>query len=57
MHLKHAKEQNKLEHFIKEHEKTHPKASHHHFHAVVKSMAGGKTKPKRGTSKKASRGD
>jgi hypothetical protein len=49
MHLKEAREKNKLEQFIKEHEKTHPVASHHHFHAVLKSMASGTVKPKRGT--------
>jgi hypothetical protein len=56
MNLKHAKEQNKLEHFIAEREKTHPKGSHRHFHGTIKSMAGGTTKPKRGTSTKPSRG-
>jgi len=50
MNLKEAQKQNKLEHFISEKEKTHPKASHLHFHGVIKSMA--KTsKPKKGTSK------
>ena len=57
MNLKHAKEQNKLEHFISEKEKTHPKASPKHFHGIIKSMAAGKKKPKRGTSKRASLGD
>ena len=57
MNLKTAKDKNKLEHFIAEREKTHPRASHKHFHGVVKSMASGTAKPKKGTSKKASRGD
>ncbi len=56
MHLKEAKAQNKLEHFITEKEKTHPRASHLHFHAVIKSMSAGTVKPKRGTSRKGSRG-
>jgi hypothetical protein len=51
MNLKEAKEQNKLAHFAKEKAKTHPEASHHHFHGVIKSMAGQKSKPKKGTSK------
>lgn len=56
MHLREAKAKNKLEHFIAEKEKTHPRASHRHFHGTIKSMAGGTVKPKRGTSKRASRG-
>jgi hypothetical protein len=51
MNLKEARKQNKLHHFAKEKEKTHPKGSHLHFHGVIKSMAGGKSKPKKGTSK------
>ena len=57
MHLKEAISKNKLAEFAKEHSKTHPKASHKHFHAVLKSMASGTVKPKRGTSRKASRGN
>jgi hypothetical protein len=56
MHLKDAQSKNKLAEFIAEREKTHPKASHKHFHAVVKSMAAGSVKPKSGTSKKPSSG-
>jgi hypothetical protein len=56
MNLKHAKAKNKLEHFITEKEKTHPRASHRHFHGAIKSMIGGTVKPKRGTSKRVSRG-
>jgi hypothetical protein len=56
VHLKEARAKNKLEQFIKEHEKTHPRASKHHCHAVLKSMASGTVKPKRGTSRKGSRG-
>jgi hypothetical protein len=51
MNLKEAKAQNKLDHFVKEKEKTHPKASHLHFHGVVKSMSSKTSKPKKGTSK------
>jgi len=39
MHLKEARDKNKLVHFINEREKTQPKGSHAHFHGVVKSMA------------------
>lgn len=56
MHLRDAKAKNKMEDFMAEREKTHPQASHKHFHAVVKSMASGTAKPKRETSKKVSRG-
>jgi putative IMPACT (imprinted ancient) family translation regulator len=35
MHLKEAKEKNKLEYFIKKRERTHPKASHHHFRYLL----------------------
>jgi hypothetical protein len=33
MHLKEAREKNKLEQFIREHEKTHLRASKHHWKA------------------------
>jgi hypothetical protein len=56
MHLKDAIAKNKLAQFAKEHSKTHPVASRKHFHGVLKSMASGTVKPKRGTSRKASRG-
>jgi hypothetical protein len=49
MHLKEAREENKIPHLIKEHGKTHPKAIRKHFRAVLKSMAKGTAKPKRGT--------
>jgi hypothetical protein len=57
MHLKFAREQGKIEHFISEKEKTHPKASHHHFHATVKAMAAGKSKAAKGASKRRRRDD
>ena len=54
MNLKEAQKSGKLSHFYKEKEATHPKASQHHFHGVIKSMASQKSKPKKGTSKKDS---
>jgi hypothetical protein len=56
MHLKEAIAKNKLGEFAKEHSKTHPRASRQHFHGVLKSMASETAKPKRGTSRKGSRG-
>ena len=55
MHLKEARDKNKLEQFASEHEKTHPVASKRHFHGVISAMALQKKKPKRGTSRKDSR--
>lgn len=55
MHLKEAREKGKLNQFASEHEKKYPPASKKHFHAVLKSMALGTVKPKRGTSQKGSR--
>jgi hypothetical protein len=49
MNLKQAREKKKIPHLIKEHGKAHPKASRKHFHAILKSMAKGNAKPKRGT--------
>jgi len=54
MHLKEARDKNKLKPFIEEKEKTHPVGSHRHFHRVVNSMALRTLKPKPGTSKKGS---
>jgi ppGpp synthetase/RelA/SpoT-type nucleotidyltranferase len=48
MHLKEAKAKVKLKHFIREREKTHPRASKHHFHGVIKAMASQTEKAKRG---------
>jgi hypothetical protein len=56
MHLREARDKQKLEHFITEKEKTHPKASHLHFHATVRSMSAGTPKPKTETSKHSPRG-
>jgi hypothetical protein len=57
MHLKEAREKNKIPQLIKEHGKEYPRASKHHFHAVMNSMVSGTAKPKQGTSKKRSRAD
>lgn len=56
MHLREAREKGKMAQWIKEQEKKHPRASHAHFHGAIKSMASGKKKPKRGTSRRASSG-
>jgi hypothetical protein len=39
MHLKKARAENKIEHFIAEKEKTHPQASHPHFHSAEKRVS------------------
>ncbi len=57
MNLREALGKRSLERFIKTREKQHTKASHKHFHGAVKSMASKTAKPKRGTSKKGSRGN
>jgi hypothetical protein len=57
MHLKEAREKSKIPQLIKEHGKEYPRASKHHFHAVLKSMISGTAKPKRGTLKKRPRAD
>ncbi len=46
MHLEQALSVKKLAAFVAEHGKTHPVASKHHFHAILKSAASGKSKPK-----------
>jgi hypothetical protein len=51
MNLKEAQKQNKLAHFVREKKKTHPQASHLHFHGAIKSMVSQTSKPKKGTSK------
>jgi hypothetical protein len=55
-HLKEARDNKQLEHFISEREKTHPKASKTHFHATIKAMAAGKSKATKAASKRAHRG-
>jgi hypothetical protein len=57
MHLRDARDTNKLDHFIAEREKTHPKASHTHFHGAIKSMAAGNSKAKKAASRRSPRGD
>lgn len=59
MHLREARGKNKVGEFMAEKAKTHPKASHHHFHATLKSMLGAKPdtpKPAKRTSKRGARG-
>ena len=46
MHLKEAREENKIPALIKEHGKEYPRASKHHSHAVLKSMVSGTAKPR-----------
>lgn len=55
MNFKEAREQNKIAKFVKERE-GHPPADKKRLHHVLKSMALGTAKPKRGTSRKDSRG-
>lgn len=55
--LKRARDRGELEIFVSEKEKTHPRASHAHFHAVVKSMSAGKKKEVKAASKRGPRGD
>jgi hypothetical protein len=50
MNFKEAREKNKMEQFIRERE-NQPPASKKRFKKLVKSMASGTAKPKRGTSK------
>ena len=56
MTLKEAKQKNKLDQFILQQEKATPPASKRRFNRVLKSIAAGTAKPKRGTSPSGSRG-
>jgi hypothetical protein len=56
MNLKEAREKGKMDEFIKEHGGKYPPANKKRLHRVLKSMALGTAKPKRGTSRKGSRG-
>jgi hypothetical protein len=49
MHLKEAKDKNKMAQFISENEKRYPRASKHHFLGLIKATALGTAKPKKGT--------
>lgn len=53
MHLKEAREKNKIEQFIRERE-GQPPASKKRFKKILKSMASGTVKPEKGTSQKDS---
>ncbi len=55
MNLKEAREKNKLEKFIREREQQ-PPADKKRFHKLIKTVASQTLKPKRGTSRKGSRG-
>jgi hypothetical protein len=56
MHPNDAKDKNKPAPFMAGKEKSHPNPSQRHFYSTSKSMAGGTTKTKRGSSSKPSRG-
>ena len=53
MTLKEARSKNKLAEFVKEQSGKQPHGNRHAFKSTVKSMLSQKTKPKRGTSRKA----
>jgi len=55
MNLKEAREKGKLEQFIREREKQ-PPAEKKRFQKLIKTVASQTLKPKRGTSRKGSRG-
>ena len=55
MNLKEARAKNKLEQFIREREKQ-PPVEKKRFQKLIKSVASQTVKPKRGTSRKGSRG-
>jgi hypothetical protein len=54
--MMHPKDKDKLVPFMVGKEKPHPNPSQRHFYGTPKSMAGGTTKTKRGSSSKPSRG-
>ena len=56
MNLKQARDKGKMEQFIKQHEAKHPPADKKRFHKLIKTVASQTLKPKRGTSRKGSRG-
>jgi hypothetical protein len=56
MNLKQAREQGKLEQFIKEYDAKHPPADKKRLAKLLKSVVLGTAKPKRETSRKGSRG-
>ncbi len=56
MDLKDAKAKSQFAPFGAGKEKSHPNPSQRHFYGTAKSMAGGTTKTKRGSSSKPSRG-
>jgi hypothetical protein len=56
MHSKDAKNKSPFAPFMAGKEKSHPNPSQRQFYGTPKSMAGGTTKIKRGSSSKPSRG-
>ena len=57
MHLKEAREKGKMAQFISENEKKYPRASHKHFHKLIKAAVSGTAKLKPGTSRRGVRGN
>jgi hypothetical protein len=56
MNLKEAREKGKMDQFIKEHDAKYPPANKKRLAKLLKSVVLGTVKPKRGTSRKGSRG-
>jgi hypothetical protein len=54
MNFKQAREKNKIEQFIKEHDEKYPPANKKRLTKLLKSVVLGTAKPKRGTSRKGS---
>jgi hypothetical protein len=56
MNLKEARAKGKMDQFIKQYDEKYPPANKKRLERVLKSMVSGTAKPKRGTSRKGSRG-
>jgi hypothetical protein len=56
MHIKPGQNKSQFMPFMAGKEKSHPNPSQRQFYGTAKSMAGGTTKTKRGSSSKPSRG-
>jgi hypothetical protein len=56
MNLKEAREQGKMEQFIKEHDEKYPPAHKKRLAKLLKSVVSGIVKSKRGTSRRGARG-
>jgi hypothetical protein len=57
MNLKEAKEKGEMDQFVKEHDAKFPPADKKRFQKLIKTVALGTAKPKRGTSKKRPHAD